>query len=49
MSEHDKKDEMMKYEEWIRSAKSSIAHVEDDIIRHEQEQGGRGESNIIRY
>ena len=39
----------MFYEEGIKDAKSSIADVEDRIIRHEQVLGGRGESSIIRY
>ena len=38
------------YEGWIKANKSTIADVEDDIIRDmEQVLGGRGESSIIRY
>ena len=40
---------MMKYKDWIRSHKSAIAGIEDDIICYEEELGGRGESSIIRY
>ena len=39
----------MKYEEWIRSNKCLIASHEDEIIKWDQELGGRGESSIIRY
>ena len=38
---------MREYERKIRSAKSSIAGDEDDIISYEQALGGRGESSII--
>ena len=39
----------MKKEGKIRSAKSNIAINENNIIKYEQELGGRGESSIIRY
>ena len=39
----------MEYEDVIRSAKSSIANYENQIIDYEQALGGRGESSIIRY
>ena len=39
----------MIYEDEIRYRKSTIARLEDEIIKLDQELGGRGESSIIRY
>ena len=46
ISEHDKEDKMMEYEEEIRTYKSYIADYEDEIMSMERALGGRGESNI---
>ena len=40
---------MKEHNKWISGAKSIIASDENAIIRYEEELGGRGESNIIRY
>ena len=40
---------MKDYKDNISHYKSSIANIEDYIIRYEKELGGRGESSIIRY